>query len=521
MPWLENDELRAVRGRSVLFTKYVFWALSLAFVLLTGNAYFALVQHWLALLQTTRQILGIPHAPLGPDWWLCTGLGIAIVLPAAIIGILYWLYRKRWEHRLRDTWQTGIIPSHAKIQRLHPAAHESELQRRMEYLSALRGTPGWATAVLPNSGGSSEAYKQAAEAVLGELEKDISQRAITLGLVVGVSRNRIIDLFTIAAAALELQLQILTRLGKRPSWAMWRQMLTRTASSLFANSYLNANESLAFRIAIKKMGMGLEVASDLIDHAATSIGDHLENTLDQHDHPLGDQDDVDFDDVDHLLPHSVFGIDIRPFFETLRQGTGMLVGVGTFGMRQLGVFIDKTGDELLEGAIAGGILYYHGIAVAADCLALDRIHRESANMNRTLRQCMAVSSGCAGQVLLEGARTLRKALREKRRRALTLAGDEIGNRASSVARSVGRAAEKGGERLQTAVRDTGAAISTASEHAKNLPGEIWDGAKTTAEKASTHTSQTASTIRDSVTEAAGAVGNASQKLWQRTKKKRS
>ena len=60
MPWLESDELRAVRGRSVLFTKYVFWALSFAFVLLTGNAYFALVQHWLALLETTRQVLGIP-----------------------------------------------------------------------------------------------------------------------------------------------------------------------------------------------------------------------------------------------------------------------------------------------------------------------------------------------------------------------------------------------------------------------------------------------------------------------------
>jgi hypothetical protein len=519
MPWLKNDELQAVRGRSVLFTKYVFWALSFAFVLLIGNAYFSLVQRWLVLLETTRQLLGIPHAPLGPDWWLSAGFGIAIALPLAIIGILYWRYRKHWEHRLRDVWQTGI-PAHAKIHRLRSAAGEGELQRRIEYLRALRETPGWATAAMPNSGGSAETYKQAAEAVLRELEKDISQRAITLGLVVGVSRNRVVDLFTIAAAALELQLQILTRLGKRPSWATWRQMLTRTASSLFANSYPNADESLGLRIAIKKMGMGLEVASDLIDHAATSIGDHLENAFDQHDHPLSDSDDIDFDDLDHLAP-TVLGNKMRPVFEILRQGTGMLVGVGTFGIRQLGVFIDKTGDDLFEGAVAGGVLYYHGTAVAADCLALDHVHRESPNMNRTLRQCMAVSSACAGEVLLEGARTLRKALREKRRRALTFVRDEIGKRVSSVGQSVGRAAEKSGERLQTAVRDTGAAISTASEHAKNLPGDIWDGAKTTAEKASTLTSQTASTVRDSVTEVAGAVGNASQKLWQRTKKKRT
>ena len=88
-------------------------------------------------------------------------------------------------------------------------------------------------------------------------------------------------------------------------------------------------------------------------------------------------------------------------------------------------------------------------------------------------------------------------------------------------RSVGRAAEKSGERLQTAVRNTGAAISTASGHAKNLPGDIWDGAKTAAEKASTLTSQTASTVTDSVTKAAGVVGNVSQKLWQRTKKERT
>jgi hypothetical protein len=441
MPALEYDKLRAVRVRGLLFTKYIFWTLSFAFVLLIANAYFSLVQHWLAMIETTRQLLGVRHPPSGPDWWLATGLGIAVALPFAIAGIVYGRYRKNWERRLRDVWQ-GDIPAHARIQRLSAAPVETELQRRIEYLRTLRGKVEWTTAAIPDPTGSSEQYKQAAEAILREVEKDISQRAITVGLAVGISRNRAVDLFSIAAAALELQLHVLTRLGKRPSLAAWRQMLARTASSLFLSSYLNAADSLAFRIAIKKMGMGLEVASDLIDQAATAVGDHLQNALDHHDHPLADQDDGDFDDVDHLLPHSFLGTDIRPFFGLLRQGTGMLVGIGTFGIRQLGVFIDKAGDELFQGALAGGILYYHGIAVAADCLALDHAHRESAAMNRTFRQCMGASAACAGQTLLDAARTLRKALREKRRRLLKLAGSEIRKRGSQAVSRVGEASQK-------------------------------------------------------------------------------
>jgi hypothetical protein len=57
MPRAEFDAVKATRTRSVLFTKYVFWALSFAFVLLLGNAYLSLVQRWLALLETSRLAL--------------------------------------------------------------------------------------------------------------------------------------------------------------------------------------------------------------------------------------------------------------------------------------------------------------------------------------------------------------------------------------------------------------------------------------------------------------------------------
>jgi hypothetical protein len=42
------------------------------------------------------------------------------------------------------------------------------------------------------------------------------ERAVATGLIVGVSHRRFIDLFTIFAATLELQLHMLSRLGKRP-----------------------------------------------------------------------------------------------------------------------------------------------------------------------------------------------------------------------------------------------------------------------------------------------------------------
>src|SRR5207302_818004 len=106
-----------------------------------------------------------------------------------------------------------------------------------------------------------------------------------------------------AAAALEIQLHVLTRLGKRPSLALWNQMLTRTMSSLFVNAYLNQSESLALKIAIKKMGMGLELASDMIDHAASMGADHLAGACEHQHTSEWVSEDMDWDDTDHLVPH--------------------------------------------------------------------------------------------------------------------------------------------------------------------------------------------------------------------------
>jgi hypothetical protein len=261
---------------------------------------------------------------------------------------------------------------------------------------------------------------------------------------------------------------------------------------MFISSYLNANESLALRIAIKKMGMGLEVASDMIDHA-TSVGEeHLAGAFESHETHDWNLDDADWDDTDHLIPRDVHilgtTVPIKAIAQSLSVVTGTLVGVGTFGLRQLGVFIDKAGDEFFQGALAGGILYFHGMAIAADCLALDPTHRRSSEMNRTIGQCVGASSEVAGRVLRESVRLLRIALREKRRRALTFAMDKAKAGGSNVAGWVSEELGDVGEQVRGAARTTGAAVDGAMKSAADLSATIRDHAAAAVQKAAGFTS---------------------------------
>ena len=72
----------------------------------------------------------------------------------------------------------------------------------------------------------------------------------------------------------------------------------------------------------------------------------------------------------------------------------------------------------MEGVLAGGVVYYHGMAIAAECLALDHQHRHSAEMNRAIRQAVANGCASAGQLVRKQAQDLRAALKEKRKQAV-------------------------------------------------------------------------------------------------------
>ena len=267
--------------------------------------------------------------------------------------------------------------------------------------------------------------------MLCSVEADIAQRAVTVGLVIGLNRNPLLDTLSIAAAAFELQLHVLTRLGKRPSAGTWVEMLKRTSASLFLNNYISRDDALYLNLAIRKAALGLEMASDAVQEASGALAD------------------IDWDEV--LGGVSVPGISAVTSFATM----GM--SVGAFGLRQLGSFIEATSNDLLQGVLAGGILYYHGMALAADCLALDEEHRRSPEMTRTIGQAMNVACAPAGRLLRDQVRRMREFLRERRRLAFVAAKD---------------AAKHGVDKLRSASSSTWDSVKEATGFSRRSPTEL-------------------------------------------------
>lgn len=233
------------------------------------------------------------------------------------------------------------------------------------------------------------------------LEPEIVERAFTTGLIVGVSGNRFVDALTILSAALEIQLHVLTRLGKRPSFHTWKLLLQRAAASLFVNSYLTRQDALLVNLAIKKAGIGLQAAGDVLDSAASQLTDH----------------DIDLDDLLHL--NSLEGVPLAALFtKSLEVAATMTLTVGKQGLYALGHLIESAGDQLAQGAIAAAILYHHGTALAADKLAMDGRHRAAPELNPSFAHGLRKMTALAGDVLLDAVRRQRTAFRERRSEAV-------------------------------------------------------------------------------------------------------
>ena len=240
-------------------------------------------------------------------------------------------------------------------------------------------------------------YEALASQLLTAIEMDIAARAVSIGLVVGLNRNRFLDTLSIIASNLELQLHVLTRLGKRPSLGTWLELLKRAGSSVFLNNYVSREDCLYLNLAIKKAALGAEIASDSIDEAAGLLSD------------------LDWDEV---LGH----VNV-PGLSAVTSLATMGMSVGAFGLRQVGAFIESASTDLLQGVLAGGVLYFHGMAIAADCLSLDNQHRQSSLMNRTISQSMLVACVPAGRMLREQVRRMRSFFRERRQLAFSAAKD--------------------------------------------------------------------------------------------------
>lgn len=403
----EDSTLASVRRRSQGYLGYLFWVCVILCLLWAANAVASLLQHWVALLYGIRSAMGLRVPVAGPDYFILAGVATIALFVIAGLAVAYSAYRAAWNRRLRNLWGTSPKSSRARIWPLRSRADEAELLERTLYLRTLASCGEWREHTLElNAAGlsdnSRESYQNVAAVMLRSIETDIAKRAVAAGLVIGLNRSPLIDALSIAASAFELQLHVLTRLGKRPSTRTWIEMLKRTSASLFLNSYVSREDALYLNLAIRKAALGLEMASDTVQEAAHSMAD------------------IDWDEALH-------GMSV-PGLSAVTSVATMSMSVGAFGLRHIGTFIEATANDLLQGVLAGGILYYHGMALAAECLALDLEHLRSPEMTRTIGQAMNVACAPAGRLLRDQVRRMRAFLRERRRMVFGAATDAAKNR---------------------------------------------------------------------------------------------
>lgn len=387
-----DSPLLDLRRRGQFLFGLLLWASAAGFLVVTGSG--ALVAYHYAISFAERVRLGLGFAPPahGPDLFLLIALSSGPLAGLLAVLFLHRWYRGVWlrrvalvwpnsaERRRRSRWQP--IPAHGL---------DSQREERAAYLSALLQSPAWPDQQCLRSQEDNEGR---AEWLLQELEKDIAERALATGLTIGISQNRYVDLFTIFAGALELQFHVLSRLGKRPSAYAWRLLIQRCGASLFINTYLNRQDSIALNLTIKKAGMGLKATGDLMENASQHLA----------------EGDFDLDEALNLQHTGIVGMATKG----LELGATMALTVGQVGLHVLGTLIESVGDELTQGALAAGILYHHGMALASDTLALDARHRASPAMNRNFREGVWKMGEIAGSILRDLVRQRRTAFRARR-----------------------------------------------------------------------------------------------------------
>ncbi|MBV8830083.1 MAG: hypothetical protein JO108_12725 [Acidobacteriaceae bacterium] len=387
-----DSPLVGLRRRGQFLFGLLLSASAAGFVLVASGCVLVTYHYAMSFAERLRSALGFPTPVHGPDWFLLIALS-----SGPLIGLILVLIFLRWYHQLWLRRVAMVWPNAADRRRLSRwrSLAESKRQERLDYLTSLLQSPAWSDRNCPKS---QDDYEGRAEWLLQELEKDIAERALATGLTVGISSNRYIDLFTIFAAALELQLHVFSRLGKRPSTYAWRLLIQRCGASLFINTYLNRQDGIALNLMIKKAGMGLKATGDLMETASQHLS----------------ESDFDLDEALNLQHSGILGMATK----SLELGATMALTVGQVGLHVLGTLIESVGDELTQGAMAAGILYYHGMALAADTLAVNAAHRASPAMNRNFREGVWKMGEIAGSILRDLVRQRRTAFRDRRTRII-------------------------------------------------------------------------------------------------------
>ena len=227
-----SQTLAAVRNRSVFLLNSVLWTLAAGAVILAVRTLLEFQSAITDSASRTRAALGISRPASGIDFYFLISMlllpGLLVLLSAAI----YLWYRRVLNRKLRAVWsgqdRSGRITHVAPLTtRCASFCGCRRCREKLLYLRALLSSPAWEGrwADIASAAGAQDRYASSigpdqyepiAEALFAQLERDIAARALTAGLIVGVSQNRFLDLCTIVVSNFEMQSYVLAQLGKRP-----------------------------------------------------------------------------------------------------------------------------------------------------------------------------------------------------------------------------------------------------------------------------------------------------------------
>jgi hypothetical protein len=398
-----NFQSRTV-GRFVVKAFLIFGAVGGSLVLF-GYGVFTL-NYALELSSKIKNILGYKVTSGQIDMIGASVIGTFIFIPIILTLICYLKYQASWNKKAMGIWgDRSLCKKHSRLPSFSDLFSVEQRSTQEQYLIELANTTAWKAELSKGNVTDFNKTNLLAEELLRSIEKDIAERAITTGLIIGISSSRLIDNITIIITSLEIQMHVLSKLGRKPSIGVWYELLVRAGSSLFITDYLNRNDTFALTMTTKTIAAGMSYTASILDSdAAEEINEGLFDYAEEF--------------LNRFATGDISGAIVNSVLTTSELATNGAMSIGSEGLNLMSRLVEKHGDDLLQGVLSGGMLYYHGMSIAADSLAIDKQHRCSPRMSRTPFACMNIIAQTAGIILLGYIRTRKEYIRKKKRDAI-------------------------------------------------------------------------------------------------------
>jgi len=423
------NTLSCVRRRSIFIIELFLWIAAVSGGLILVHYCVGLLHLIVNTAFNVRKIFGFSAPAFGPDWYIIGVCSVCLILLLGTLALIWRLYHRAFCDRVSDVWRTREQRrKYGRIAVLEKIATTDQLKCKTEYLQALLDSEPWRNSwdEIKKSAGISDItpvtlstrdYEKTAEAVFELIGRDIHERAIATGLAVGLNKNPLIDQLVILSASFELQLHVLSRLGKRPNFRIWREMVKRSLGSLFLNTYLNREDLFTLQFLIRRAAMGLEFLANLAEEGAEA--------LEQINFDDGDADEF-LDEAEKSGGELFEGVSfVGPMLKSAARVTLKLttfsLKTGSVGIQQIATLTEKYAQDMVQGVLSGAILNMHGIEIAATCLALDQDHKNKAPaFNPKLSDSAKNIAKYFGAMIAVQIRKTRELYREKRKACFTV-----------------------------------------------------------------------------------------------------